>query len=232
MALSCIVLDENVNYLNTLNKFLSEIPDIHKIWCFTSITAAENHIRKTNIDLVLIDPNLSKKSKLKLEQSILLEQVVIFISTKATDAVLAYDIGVFDFILKPLNPSRLQLSLKRLTNLDYSQRKEASRGSQAYLEVRCDLMTQRISYEQISYIEAMGDYVKIVTSKRKYVVLMSMKKIEALLPDNLFFRSHKSFIVNLNKIIQFNLKEIHLEKRIIPLSRFRKQGFQSRIQSL
>ena len=82
-------------------------------------------------------------------------------------------------------------------------------------------MKERILHDVISHIEAMGDYVKIVTDNRKYVVLMSMKKIEELLPKDLFFRTHKSFIVNSKKIENFSAKEVVLKEIKVPLSRFK-----------
>ena len=71
----------------------------------------------------------------------------------------------------------------------------------------------------------MGDYAKIVTPDRKYVVLMSMKKLEEVLPTDRFFRVHKSFIVNVELIQQFTAKEIEVAGNKIPLSRFKKQRF-------
>ena len=92
-------------------------------------------------------------------------------------------------------------------------------------------MTEKIQYNSIEYIEAMGDYIKIVTNDRKYVVLMSMKEVNELLPTNSFFRCHKSFIVNLDKIVNYNAKEIALNEKKIPLSRFRKNEFKEVIKS-
>ena len=89
-----------------------------------------------------------------------------------------------------------------------SLRSKSSFLPRPYIEVRCDLMKERIPHDVISHIEAMGDYVKIVTDNRKYVVLMSMKKIEELLPKELFFRTHKSFIVNVKRLDNSPLKKL------------------------
>ena len=124
------------------------------------------------------------------------------------------------------------MCLKRLKNQEYIIEKERSILPQPYVEVRCDLMKERILHDDISHVEAMGDYVKIVTEERKYVVLMSMKKIEELLPEELFFRTHKSFIVNSKKIENFNAKEVALKKVKIPLSRFKRQAFIAFMQAI
>ena len=92
-------------------------------------------------------------------------------------------------------------------------------------------MTERILHENIQFIEAMGDYAKIVTPERKYVVLMTMKKLEEVLPEKRFFRVHKSFIVNAKMVNQFSAREIIVAGMKIPLSRFKKQRFFSFMQS-
>ena len=72
------------------------------------------------------------------------------------------------------------------------------------------------------YIEALGDYVKMVTEHDSLVVLSTMKAFEALLPKDRFLRIHKSYIVNLDKVERYNSKVIELDKEQLPLSRNRK----------
>ena len=72
------------------------------------------------------------------------------------------------------------------------------------------------------YIEALGDYVKLVTEHDALVVLSTMKAFEQLLPSDRFLRIHKSYIVNLDKVERYNSKVIELDKEQLPLSRNRK----------
>jgi DNA-binding LytR/AlgR family response regulator len=74
----------------------------------------------------------------------------------------------------------------------------------------------------LRYIEALGDYVKLVTEHDALVVLSTMKAFEALLPIDRFLRIHKSYIVNLDKVERYNSKVIELDKEELPLSRNRK----------
>lgn len=72
------------------------------------------------------------------------------------------------------------------------------------------------------YIEALGDYVKLVTEHDALVVLSTMKAFESLLPNDRFLRIHKSYIVNLDKVERYNSKVIELDQEQLPLSRNRK----------
>ena len=72
------------------------------------------------------------------------------------------------------------------------------------------------------YIEALGDYVKMVTEHDSLVVLSTMKAFENLLPEGRFMRIHKSYIVNVEKVERYNSKQIELDNQQLPLSRNRK----------
>ena len=72
------------------------------------------------------------------------------------------------------------------------------------------------------YIEALGDYVKLVTEHDSLVVLSTMKAFENLLPEMRFLRIHKSYIVNVEKVERYNSKQIELDNQQLPLSRNRK----------
>ncbi|MDR3713692.1 MAG: LytTR family DNA-binding domain-containing protein [Puia sp.] len=76
---------------------------------------------------------------------------------------------------------------------------------------------ERIGFRDIMYIEACKNYSKIVTDKKSYIVLVTMKKVEAALPFHLFCRVHRSFIVSLEKISAFDNNSVFMASREIPI---------------
>jgi two-component system LytT family response regulator len=232
MPLSFILIDENETSCAQLVKLATESTQIELIHVFTSIKEATKFLHEATVDFLIIDPNLSNQLGFSFIEKYQAKQPIIILSPRTKDAVKAYSIGVFDFILKPMEPFRFQKTIERLSNQSYLLEKKEIILPARYIEVRCDLMTERIEHEKIDFIEAMGDYVKIATPKRKYVVLMSMKKILELLPASNFFRSHKSYIINLQKVKNYNSNEINLKNKTIPLSRFRTKAFKELILSI
>ena len=229
MTLSFLYIDEQTNYHETLATAIADLPEVKMVHACNSIKAAGVFLKKNTVDFMLIDPNFTKENGFSFIEKHQSDHTVIILSSRIKHAVRGYDIGVFDFIQKPFDIQRFQKSIDRLKNQPYFQEKLSSKLPQSYLEVRCDLMTERILHEDIQFIEAMGDYVKIATKKRKFVVLISMKKMEQCLPTDLFFRCHKSYIVNTKKILHYTGKEIILKDIKVPLSRFRKGAFKSMI---
>ena len=225
MSLQFLYIDENPAFQGPIVQQLSEIEKVDNLHYFNSIKKAKNYLKENKVDVIIIDPNFAKENGFSFIEKRVQNHFFILHSARTKDAVKGYELGVFDFLPKPLGIERFSMTLKRLRQQEYILEKQRSFLPRPYIEVRCDLMKERILHDDISHVEAMGDYVKIVTEKRKYVVLMSMKKIEELLPQDLFFRTHKSFIVNSKKIENYTAKEVVLKNIKVPLSRFKKQSF-------
>lgn len=225
MSLKILYIDENPTFHETIAQHLNELEKVESLHCFNSIKRAVKHLKEQEVDIIIIDPNFTKENGFSFIEKKIKNHFFILHSTRTKDAVKGYELGIFDFLPKPFTIDRFSITLKRLYQQEYILEKQRSILPRPYIEVRCDLMKERILHDDISHIEAMGDYVKIVTDNRKYVVLMSMKKIEELLPEELFFRTHKSFIVNSKKIENFTAKEVVLKKIKVPLSRFKKKAF-------
>ena len=85
-----------------------------------------------------------------------------------------------------------------------------------------NLKKRKVFLSELKYVEALGDYVKLVTEHDSLVVLSTMKAFEQLLPVERFLRIHKSYIVNLDRVQRYNNKQIELENQSLPLSRNRK----------
>lgn len=75
----------------------------------------------------------------------------------------------------------------------------------------------KICYQDILYVEGSRNYTKIITATKQYLVLLSMKRLEQFLPVNLFKRIHKSFIVSLDKIIEFDKEMVKLKDKDLPI---------------
>ena len=91
-----------------------------------------------------------------------------------------------------------------------------------HIFVKSNLKKRKVYIKDIKWIEALGDYVKVVTEENSLVVLSTMKAFEKELPEGKFLRIHKSYIVNLDKIDRFNSKNVEVGAYEIPLSRNKK----------
>ena len=95
--------------------------------------------------------------------------------------------------------------------------------------IRTDNRFVKVNFHEISYVEACGNYVRIVTANKSFIVLLSMKQMEKVLPCKLFCRVHRSYIVALNSITAFDHELVYLDNKHIPLSDYYKNLLQEKV---
>lgn len=230
MNLTYLIIDENINHAESAKELIDHEDNFTCLSHCQDLHSAKKIVARSPIDFIILDPNLSSGKVQAFVASVSHDTRVILYSGRQKDAVTGFEWGVFDFLPKPLTHERWKICSNRLQDSSYKKQKENFKVSQEHLEVRCNLMNEKIAYKNILYIEAMGDYSKIVTHKKKYVVLMSMKKLDALLPEDTFFRIHKSYIVHLKKVTQHTGQHVMVGENKFPLSRVKKMNFRARLQ--
>ena len=177
MAQRFLYIDENSALNETFTKSTASLIGNGNMYSCHQLKEAKKFLAENPIDVIIIDPNFSNDNGFTFIEKRLDDYLFVLHSARTKDAVRGYDLGLFDFLPKPFSIERFKKTFKRLNNQTYLEEKEKGLLPLPFLEVRCDLMTERILHDNIQFIEAMGDYAKIVTPDRKYVVLISMKKL-------------------------------------------------------
>lgn len=226
MKLNYVILDPHETERIRTRQRLNEIDKLNLAGEFSNFNELKNFLQYESADIIIVDPSLDNEKIFNCIERQKLQKKVIFTSKKLKHAVKGFEMGILDFIPKPINISRFNITLNRIEkeNLPTINTNQKSKQS---IEVKHNLKTEKIILSSIQWIEAMGDYVKIVTPKKNYIVLSSMKKIQERIPEKHFFRCHKSYIINIDKVESFSQTMIFLDKSSIPLSRSKKKIFQN-----
>ena len=132
--------------------------------------------------------------------------------------------GFVDCLLKLTKKDRFKNSIDRLTNKIKSQR-VINKKKEHIIHFKCNFKAEKLKANNIRWVEAMGDYVKVVTNSKNYMVLSTMKSFLDKLPQNQFIRIHKSYIVNLKKVINYSTNNVNTDGEMLPLSRKQKGVF-------
>ena len=226
MKLNYLLLDPNDVARIQVRQRLKEISSLSLTKEFSNFTDLKNFLQYESIDLLLIDPSENENKIFKFIEKHGIQKQVVFTSKKSTHAVKGFELGILDFLQKPFTLGRFKMTLERLENKSLDT-KHVNTELKKSIEVKCNLKTEKITLSTIQWIEAMGDYVKIVTSEKKYIVLSSMKGIQQRIPEKHFFRCHKSYIVNMEEVSNFSQTTVFLKNKPIPLSRAKKEGFKT-----
>ena len=224
MKTNYLLLDPNDGARIQIRQRLNEIPSLNLTKEFSNLNDLKNFLQYESADLILIDPSENEDKICKFIQQYNLQKQVIFISKKSTHAVKGFELGILDYLPKPFTLSRFKLTLER--QISSTQKTKITNNElQKKIEVKCNLKNETIILSSIQRVEAMGDYVKIVTPKKKFIVLSSMKNFQERLPKEHFFRCHKSYIINLEEVSNYSQTTVFLKNKSIPLSRTKKNAF-------
>lgn len=156
---------------------------------------------------------------------------VIFITSKPEYAVKAFDYDATDYLQKPITNARLDAAVKRAINLQQLMT-EGQNEDAEHIFIKSKLKKLKVFTSKIKWIEAYGDYIKVVTEEESHLVLSTMKAFEVDLPQERFVRVHKSFIVNKDKVDKFNSKFAEIGFTKIPLSRNKKEDLKKALETI
>ena len=219
--LNCAVVDDSTLQRLSIVKLIENHQSLNLVAQYNNAIEAKEGISTSDIDLIFLDIEMPILSGFDLLDDLTVKPQIIFVTGKTKYAFKAFDYDAIDYLRKPISKERfLNAVHKAVTN--YKLKNEEGFDEEDFIFVKSNLKKRKVFLNELRYIEALGDYVKMVTEHDSLVVLSTMKAFEALLPKDRFLRIHKSYIVNLDKVIRYNSKVIELEKEELPLSRNRK----------
>lgn len=210
--MTCVVVDDDEMVLTSLKRLCEKSEMFSEVLFFNDGEDAAQHFFNSVPDVVFLDIEMPRLSGLELLKSFDKIQNVIVISGKKEYAFDAYQLNVIDYLSKPVTLPRFLKALEKVkTKTNHAEVKD--------LYVKVDGKLTRVPFADVDYIESLTDYIRIHTSKNKYIVYSSLTHIEGKLPTNDFMKVHRSFIVNMNKIKDIDENMIVINESLIPVSR-------------
>ncbi|MFM7023017.1 MAG: LytR/AlgR family response regulator transcription factor [Flavobacteriales bacterium] len=222
--MNCLIVDDDRGSAKLIENYISKTNFLHLCAICSNAIEASAFLRSNKIDLIFLDIEMPEMSGLDLAISVDENTQVIFMSAQATYAVKAFEIDVTDYLHKPITYNRFLDSVQRAKK-KLDSRAENEVKSRDHIFVKTDHQLVKIKYNDIKWIEAMSDYVMIYTLSQRYIVLSSLKSIEEKLPAKQFLRSHRSFIVNVERISSIDDSTVLIEEKNIPLGKTFKVKF-------
>ena len=220
MKLKSIIVDDSSMQRMAVAQLVNKHPNLALVAQYSNAIEANNGIKNNDIDLIFLDVEMPIINGFDLLESLENPPQVILITGKPDYALKAFDYDVTDYLYKPISSARFEASIKRAV-VRHEQSQNVNEEEE-YIFVKSNLKKRKVVLNDIKWVEALGDYIKVVTNEGNIVILSTMKSFEKQLPEDKFLRIHKSYIVNLEKVEKFNSKNIEVEGRQVPLSRNKK----------
>lgn len=221
MKLNCVIVDDSSIQRIVIAKLVNNHPQLHLVGEFTNAFDAKIFLNNQKIDLIFLDVEMPVVSGFDFLDGLKNKPQIIFVTSKADYALRAFDYNATDYLQKPIQLERFNVAIKKALELCNFLKEQKNETESDFIFIKSNLKNLKIYISKIKWIEALGDYVKIVCEDESNVVLSTMKDFQEDLPEN-FVRVHKSFIVNTHKIDRFNSKFAEIGDIKIPLSRNKK----------
>lgn len=231
MKYQCLIVEDELPAQRVLKKFISDIPSLELEEICNNALDASTILMSQEIDILFLDVHLPKISGVDFLKSLKNPPQVIFTTAYSQYAVDGFALEATDYLLKPFSFDRflkaVNKAIEQIQLIAKSQNKNNKDNTvktSYMLEndsifIKADKKLFRIDLKNILYVESLKDYVKIVSETDSNVVLQTLKHWENILPLNTFKRSHKSYIVNLNKIDAIEGNIIKIKDIEIPIGR-------------
>lgn len=199
-----IIVDDERLAREELKSLLSKYGEIEIVGEYKNALEARVAIETQRPDLVFMDIQMPGESGLELLRSIANPPRTIFVTAFDEYATKAFEVNAYDYLMKPIDPDRLDEVYSRLTE---ENKTPSSVENSSTLKAGDPILVRDgdkvwfIKIDQVRYFESEGNYVKVHFDKFKPLILRSLNSLEERLDDKLFFRVNRKFIVNLNHVV-------------------------------
>lgn len=233
--MKCIIVDDEKIARVIIRTLCQEIDDLEIAEEFSNAIQAIKFLNENNIDLIFLDIHMPDFNGLDFIKTLKSPPKIILTTSDPKFAIEAFEYDfIVDYLLKPLESSRFQKAIKKANNkkLEPQQTVLKSEDTSNDFYVNIDRRLIKIDLPSIYLVEAKGDYINIKTEDKHYKVHSTLKKIEEKLPDALFLKIHRSYIINLKKIIDIEDNSVLIKKDVIPVSRSKRPELMKRLDLL
>ena len=220
----CLIIDDEAPARRLLKQFIEKVPSLELVATCESGLEALPYIQNGGVDLMFLDIQMPDITGVNLVKSLSRCPLVVFTTAYSDYAIESYQLDVLDYLLKPFSFDRFMQSvskaMQRLSASHQSQSTPAQgdkptppqqEAGEGVLIVKADHKIHRIKYSSIVYIEGLREYVTIFTTGEKIITLESLRNLEETLPENMFIRIHKSYIVRVDMIKALYGNQIKVE---------------------
>jgi DNA-binding LytR/AlgR family response regulator len=219
--LRCIIVDDEPLARNGLAEDVRTVDFMEVCGIADSALAAMELLVRQPVDLVFLDIEMPRLTGFDMLQALRQPPMVILTTAYAHYAPESYDMGVIDYLLKPIAFHRLLKACRKAK--DYYDHKNGAAAmptaASEYFFVKHNGRHEKILLSELLFIEAADNYITIHTTGKKFLVYQTLKSMEASLPSDRFIKVHKSFIVAFHRVDSLNGNRLFIREHCIPVSR-------------
>lgn len=229
----CLILEDEPPAARVLLRYLQDYPEWTCMGVHHSPKTAMAVLEADAPDLLFLDIHLPDISGLNVLRQLQYPPMVVFTTAYPQYAVEGFELAALDYLLKPISPERFQKAMERaLERLEQERILEKTGQDSGFLSIRADRKVHRLPFQRILYLQALDDYVKIISTEGSLLPKITLSQLEKELPEQLFLRIHRSYIVNLKFLQSYDQQEVSIADRKLPIGKSFRELVSTRLKNI
>lgn len=233
--MNCIIIDDEATARIIITQLCSKVADITILEEFPNAIQAIKFLNQNEVDLIFLDIHMPDFTGFDFIQTLKNPPKIILTTSDPNFAIEAFEYDcIVDYLVKPILLPRFEKAIQKARNKTIekapAKTSETTLGNDLYVNI--DRRLIKIDIPSIYLIEAKGDYINVKTENKNYTVHSTLKKIADKLPDNLFLKVHRSYIINTQQIIDIEDNSVLIKKDVVPVSRSNRPELMRRLNLL
>ncbi|SDS47529.1 two component transcriptional regulator, LytTR family [Polaribacter sp. KT25b] len=230
----CIIIDDDATARLIIKQHCLKSQSINVLEEFSSAIDAIKYLNNNKVDLVYLDIHMPTFSGFDFIETLKNPPKIVLTTSDKNLALEAFEYkSVVDYLVKPISKERFEKSLEKLVAISIVDKPLLTDEKLSeFIYVNVDKRLVKVDIASIYLIEAKGDYINIKTNDKNYLVHSTLKKIEDKLPSNMFFKVHRSFIINFSEIIDIEDNTVLIRQVVVPVSRSNKSELMKKLNLL
>lgn len=234
--MNCVIIDDEKTSRFIIQSYCEKFDSIQILDQFESALQALDFVNSNPVDLIFLDIHMPDLSGFDFIESLNKPPKIILTTSDQNFALNAFEYDcIVDYMVKPIKLPRFvkainKLKLQSSANVNSSNKDQTPDNNHIYVNI--DRRLVKINKSDINVVEAKGDYIRIKTKAKNYVVHSTLKNIEDKLSNDMFLKIHRSFVINITKIIDIEDNSVLIEEDVIPVSRSNKKELLNRLNLL
>jgi DNA-binding LytR/AlgR family response regulator len=219
--LQAVAIDDEPIALEIVKNMAAQVGFINLTACFTNAVEGLAYVQAQKTDVLFLDIKMPGISGVELIKTLPAPPLVIFTTAYSEHAVQSFELNAIDYLLKPFSFARFLLACHKVhEQVILRNNFQNTPPVNPSIFIKSGYEQIKVNLEDLIYAESTGNYVKFVTDTQTIVSRLTMNEAETLLPQSLFIRIHRSFIVAKKKITKIDKRSVWINTKELPIGAF------------
>lgn len=226
----CIVVDDEPLARELITAYVSKLMNWEIVASCRSVAEVYEALYQKEVDVIFLDINMPDKTGIEFLSTLKNPPHVVFTTAYAEYAAKAFDLNAVDYLVKPITEARFREAVEKLERIFCTTEIPPASHEANHLFLKQDTKLVKVLFDDILYVEARKDFSKVFLKEKILLASAHLKLMEDRLPQSLFLRVHRSYIVALKAITAVNGNVVEIGKQEIPVGATYKEELMKRLR--